>query len=666
MRKLLASTLLAAAAWAQPTVAPTGEPVGITRGENASGYNVKNSFELGARFHSVGGDEGTYRSTVNYGNGLRLLGSSLSVQSLDGHGKYFDQIQLNTQGLGNDPYQYASLRIEKNRLYRYDLTWRSNAYYNPGLRSDHSQHFADTTRNYQDQDLTLLPQSPIKFFLGFSRNIQTGPAITSAQLFDSRGDQYPLFANIRRQQHEYRAGFEAALAGWRLNLMHGWVNFKEDNPIRLPVPSDGYNVTDVTTLTSFQRNEPYHGNSPYWRLFLLKESRAWAVNGRFTYVKGQRSFVQDSTGFGTDRFGGNVTQQVYTAGNAQRPAATGNLNVSLFPSTKLTITNQTSLSHIRMSGSSVFTMLTNGSPIRPFVPFEFLGIRTIANATDADYRPFRWFGLRLGYQYSTRRVRSIQTANPTGIQPLAEQENGLHTGILGVRLRPSKSLTINLDGEIGRADQPFYPVSGKNFQAFRGRIEYRRDAFRFAGYLRTDYNVNSGSLYSYASRNRQYGADGTWTISRTFFVDASYAKLHLDTLGSLNYFSRVGNSIVGISNDRSYYVSNLHTANLSAHFVAGNRVDVSLGFSHTQDTGDGRATAIGAGSYASLPVFQSVQTFPLRFTSPQGKISVRIHEKLRWNLGYQHYGYAEQFSALLTEAQNFRAHTGYTSVTWSF
>ena len=133
-------------------------------------------------------------------------------------------------GLGNDPYQYANLRVEKNKLYRYDLNWRSNAYYNPGLRADHGQHFADTVRNWQDHDLTLLPQSRIKFFLGYSGNVQTGPGITSALLLDTRGDQYPLFANIRRQQHEYRAGFEAAAKGWRLNVMHAWVDFKEDTP----------------------------------------------------------------------------------------------------------------------------------------------------------------------------------------------------------------------------------------------------------------------------------------------------------------------------------------------------------------------------------------------------------------------------------------------------
>src|SRR3974390_2942023 len=118
---------------AQQVVAPTPEQVGSARGENAGNYNITNSFELGYRWVLVGGDDGMYRSTVNYRNGIRLLGSSFSMDSKDGHGHYFDQILLNTLGLGNDPYQSAILRVQKNGLYRYDMHWRQNDYTNPGL-----------------------------------------------------------------------------------------------------------------------------------------------------------------------------------------------------------------------------------------------------------------------------------------------------------------------------------------------------------------------------------------------------------------------------------------------------------------------------------------------------------------------------------------------------
>jgi hypothetical protein len=37
------------------------------------------------------------------------------VNSKDGHGRWFDQIVLTTIGLGNDPYQSVTLRVEKEQ-----------------------------------------------------------------------------------------------------------------------------------------------------------------------------------------------------------------------------------------------------------------------------------------------------------------------------------------------------------------------------------------------------------------------------------------------------------------------------------------------------------------------------------------------------------------------
>ncbi|MCU1335949.1 MAG: hypothetical protein JWO19_1530 [Bryobacterales bacterium] len=647
---------------AQTPVAPTTETVGIPRGDNVSGYNIRQSFELGYRWHTVGGDEGMYRSTVNYGNGPRLLSSSLSVNSVEGHGGLFDLIQLNTLGLGNDPYESATLRVEKNRLYRYDLSWRSNAYFNPGLTIANGEHFIDTVRHVQDHDLTLFPQSSFKLFLGYSSNTQTGPALTTIQLFDVRGDEYPLFANIRRSQHEYRVGGEARFLGFRLNVLHAWVDFKDDTPVSLTSPEVGNNPSDLNSLTSFSRSEPYHGTSPYWRVALFRENKLWAANGRFSYVAGRRAFVDDETAVGFNRLGTPTSQQVITLGNAERPALAGNLTFSLFPSSKLTLTNQTSIYNIRMVGNAFYTQVTNGIPITPFFPFTFLGIRTIANSTDADLRLTKWFGVRAGYEYSTRRIRSIETTSiPSG---LIEQENRLHTGLLGLRIHPVKVLTILLDTEIGRADRPIYPISQRNYEVYRGRIEYKLKSFRVAGFTRTDYNTNSASLANYASHSRQYGIDTTWALKSWFSIDASYAKLHLDTLGAINYFAQFTPSgpLQQVTNNLSFYVSNIHTGNLAARFSIGQRVDLSVGYSHVQDVGDGRPAIVITPRFNPIVAFDSAQTFPLRYLSPQGRISLRINEKLRWNAGYQNYGYHEDFSGL----QNYRAHTGYTSVLWSF
>lgn len=672
MRLAAAALICTGLAWSQPTVAPTREPTESARGEDTREYNVRQSFELGYRWRTVGGSLDAYRGMVNFGNGVRLLASSLSVNSLEGSGRWFDQIQLNTQGLGNDPYQSALFRVEKNRFYRYDLNWRSTLYSNPGLYLQmqpdaFGRHHLDTVRNTQDHDVTFLPQAPLRLFLGFSRNTQRGPAVSSVQLFDSRGDEFPLFADVQRRQHEYRTGFELRLFGWRLNLLHGWVNFKEDPPVLLSPASAGRNLNDATSLASLRRTEPYHGNSPYWRIALFRETRRWAFNGRFTHVSGRRAFVLDETAVGTNRFGAAASNQIVTLGRAQRPATAASATFSFFPSGKLTLTNQTSLHNIRMVGNAAITVMTTGGAFT-FAPFSYLAIRTVSNAGDADYRPVNWFGLRAGYQYSSRRIRSIEDFGG-GASPV-EQTNGLHTGVVGIRIRPLKPLTINLDGETGRADRPIYPVSSRKLHALRGRIEFRRGGLRLAGYARSDYSTNSASLANFASRSRQYGADGTWTILPGASLEAGYAKMHLDTLGALNYFAAPGGTTQLFSGGRSYYVSNLHTAWAAARFGIGSRVDVALGFNHVQDAGDGRVAAAVPPSQVVIQTaiigpqtgFFAAQTFPLRFTSPQGRVSVRIREKLRWNAGYQRYQYAEEFGI----RQNFRAHTGYSSVSWSF
>ena len=103
MRLTILLFLIANAVMAQAPVAPSPDPAGERNGENVHNYNIVDSFETGYRFSTVGGSDSQYRSSVNYGDGIRLLGSSLIVTSKDGHGLLFDQITLSTQGLGNDP-----------------------------------------------------------------------------------------------------------------------------------------------------------------------------------------------------------------------------------------------------------------------------------------------------------------------------------------------------------------------------------------------------------------------------------------------------------------------------------------------------------------------------------------------------------------------------------
>jgi len=661
LRALFAALVLAGFGLAQQTVAPSQEPVGSPRGDTCDDYNITNSFETGYRFRTFGGSFDQYRSTINYGDGIRLFSSFLTINSKDGHGKYFDEIVLTTQGLGNDPYESATLRIQKNKLYRYDMTWRLNDYYNPGLQTGGAAgfHLLDTQYSTQDQDLTLFPQSNLKFFLGYSRGDQNGPALSSIQLFDSRGNQFPLFENVRRVRNEYRIGNEIKVLGVRFTWMRGWEDFKEDSNY-LSGLNTGTQPTNPTTLTSLQREEPYHGTSPYWRAGLFTERKYFAVNGKFSYTAGNRAFVLDQSAIGTTLFGVAMNQQTVTSGIAQRPVLTGNLTISFFPTSKLTLVNHTAVNNLRIDGNSVFEQFNNATQTLNYLVFEFLGVRTVTNETEASYQASRALSLFGGYEYSNRLIRSLEETNVQGniFSAPSQQGNQLNTGTLGVRFRPMKPLTILVNGEVGRADRPLTPVSDKNYHTLGARLLYKVKNLQLSASTRANYNTNSVSLSVFASHARDYTGGASWTPRDWFSLDATYSKLHLDTIGGIAYFAG-GPFVTG---ENSYYVSNLHSGNLTVRFGIRKRADVFVGYSHTQDTGDGRSNPQGSGTSSSLPALQAAQTFPLTFRSPLARFSLRLNEKIRWNVGYQYYGYNERFYNSL----DYRAHTGYSSLLWSF
>jgi len=656
---------------AQQVVAPTPEQVGSPRGENTGNYNITDSIETGYRWSLVGGDLGMYRSDVNYRNGLRVLGSNFTINSKDGHGKYFDEIVLNTIGLGNDPYQAVTLRIQKNRLYRYDMTWRLDEFYNPGLTVSGGLHQMDTRRRLQDHELTLFPQSSIRFDLGYSRNDQTGPALSSLQVFDNRSFAYPYFMDVRREWNEYRVGMTALFAGFTLTLRHTWEFYKDDSTDSFNGSEASTAPFDSTTLQTFQRSEPYHGSNPGWLGNLHASHKLWGMNARMTYVSGSRDFAMDEVATGLSRFGGATNQQVLMSGNAQRPVMAGDFSASLFPTDRLTIVNTTTVHNTRIDGDSYLTQYNNGTGQTTTLNFDFLGVRTIANSTDINYRMKNWLGFYAGYVYSDRQIRLQEAFAYPQIAGSAasdsyQQDSHLNAERLGIRIRPLSALTINLEGEVGHASHPLATISDRNYHTLGGRVQYRTKKLQLAAQYRQIYNENAPlNLLSYSSRSRTASASASWAARNWLSFDASYTKLHLDTVGALQFFA--GTSFSQLQTGySSIYVSNIHAGNLGVRFSAWKRADLFIGYAITKDTGDGRSSQVPAGVtdpvQAQLSAFQ---TFPLTFESPMARVSVRITPKMRWNAGYQYYGYGEQFQ-LFSYSQNYHAHTGYTSLLWSF
>jgi hypothetical protein len=349
-------------------------------------------------------------------------------------------------------------------------------------------------------------------------------------------------------------------------------------------------------------------------------------------------------------------------GSARRPVTAGDFSASLFPTSKLTVVNATSVHSTRIDGDSIYREFNNATLDFATINFRYLGIRTVSNTTQATYRANKWVTAFARYGYSDRSIKTVEGfRDPTS--PLDreafENVNHLHTGGAGVRVRLMKPLTVGVDGEIGRSDNPFTPISERNYHTIGSRVDYRTRRFQLGAQYRQVYNINSPlPISTHSAHSRNYTGSGSWMAREWFSIDASYMKMHLDTASGLAFFA--GAPRATLQRLTSLYTSNIHSANVGGHFTIRKRVDLFGGYSLTKDTGDGRSRVV-----PTDPVFVPVQTFPLSFHSPMARVSVRITPKIRWNAGWQFYRYREEFG-VVGVLGNYRAHTGFGSVLWSF
>jgi hypothetical protein len=201
------------------------------KGIDQGNYNIKQSIEFGGRLTSIGGDVPTYDTFVNLQEGARLLGFTTEMNSLNHHGAPFDRLYFDNFGYGGDPNNVSRLRISKNAWYDFDVlfrrdenAWNYSLLANPlnpttpytngpagfgpplctGCVIGNSPHLYSTRRKMGDYNLLLLPQSRIRFRLGYSRNVNEGPSLTTIH----QGTEQLLFQDNKDTVNTYRIGVD--------------------------------------------------------------------------------------------------------------------------------------------------------------------------------------------------------------------------------------------------------------------------------------------------------------------------------------------------------------------------------------------------------------------------------------------------------------------------
>lgn len=654
-------------AWAQQPVTATAEQSGAPR--RLDNYTVSNSIEVGYRFAQPDGELDLYRASVNYGNGMRLFQGTLRVHSVDGKGRFVDELAVRSSGAVSDPYQSHNFRVAKNGLYRYDGHVRFMRYHNRLASLWLGEHGLRTDRALHSHDVVLRPESRFRVLIGFERNRRTGPGFGSGGLeepFDGfeEGRFVRYRTDLRQVNNQYRAGFEARFWGLALSARQAINRYEErgasSDASRWPTlasnvyPVDSLNLaipirrsTPVTTLSARTDSESAVG-------FVL----------HYVYSGGQRNtMLSESLAVSAPGALAAELRETAAIGDVNQRLSSGEMMIVAAPTPRWTVTNTTAFHNTRMDGRASFVEI--GLEREEVLNFEHLGVRRLSNTSEANFRPTRHVSLYGAYRASSRRVSSSEvTRFPWAefSEELTSIDNSIRSGSTGLRLLPGYGIRATLDFEVGRADRPLTPISERRFRNESGRVRWNSGGFTASGHFRNRTNENPTTLLAYSGRSRSRGVQVSWADSASGFVlDAGYNLIGLDiSTGILNLFAA---SDPLSERGRAVYGSRVHNVNIAVRVAPHERVSVDAGYALTKDAGVAGFSPMGTtASRFALDGTTVVSSLPMSYRSPRARVSIAIRKSLAWNFGWQHYGYSERFA----RDQSYRAHVGYSSFTLGF
>jgi hypothetical protein len=221
--------LLAVLALGSSTRTPAQSASQPSEGVNSGNYNIRQTIEFGYRSTDISGNLANYDTFVGLQDGVRLFEQSVDIRSLNHAGVFFDTLSLYSFGYGGDPNNVTRMRVGKNRWYDFRGSFRRDKYpwnYNllanplnpassaPVLPITNSPHALYLVRRMTDLALTFLPQSRVRFRLGYNRNIQEGPSFSTfggTTIIDpptGHGSQTQVFQDWKTTVNAYQLGVD--------------------------------------------------------------------------------------------------------------------------------------------------------------------------------------------------------------------------------------------------------------------------------------------------------------------------------------------------------------------------------------------------------------------------------------------------------------------------
>jgi hypothetical protein len=797
----LLALLLAPAARAQQT----DEEKGIDQGN----YNIKQSIEFGGRFTNIVGDQQAYDTMVNLQQGPRLLNFTTEMRSLDHHGTFFDRFYFSNFGYGGDPNVVSTLRISKNKWYAFDAMFRhdenfwdysvlANPFnpapppanappnFNPIVNAPRtvlntqviamSPHYFNTRRNMQNYNLLVLPDSKIRFRVGYYYNTNKGPAY---DVIHEGTDQF-LFQNLSATLAQYHFGVDFRfLPHTNISYDQTWSYYKTDpgtidnnqqfsvgvgfppvdlgaswngppcNPAFQP---GGIVVSTCNAFYDYQSHWRSRNNAPTEQISIQSNPiSALQIAGKFTYTGSdfhiydyQQSFdgrarnnlasyaeLGPTQGRHVASYGDfGATWQIthdfslvesFHYGNWNEPAQYASTQCSFF-STSLVVPASVFAPTATLPSSSCPTP-SNAVPGTPphasgsapdilvNLDSNFLKQKTISNLIEGQIQISPKAGAYFGYRYTRRVIAdnffntqnaiyfpsnaargncalvggvlpdgctqnadgSISFVTPGAtFQPATETDINANSGVLGLWWKPITHLTVNLDADLGSADNTFTRLSPRNYQQFRAKAQYRASAWlNFTGYFTTTDGQNPVANVNGAEHNRNAGFSLSLTPSEKLSaqIGYNYNNIHSELFVCFTSSEAPTNlpacpDVSGLLQQFSPYTSRVNTGFLDVIWSPINRLTLEVGANLSGVTGNELY-------FNTLSPIATDPAGPLNSNWYQPYGSVGYHFAKHWTgrARWDYYGYHEDSNGSyqdLYAPRNFHGNLVTLSVRFGF
>jgi len=665
---LLFATLDFRAQTPTPTPAPSHEAITFL------GYDVTSSFEIGVRGVSVNGNDNKYRSDFNYRPGVRLFDSSFLLENKDGKSKYIDSMLVTSSGWNADPTGFTRISVERVGFYRFDSNVRQIVYFNNLNNHARNGHNANTRHNFGDFDLTLYPLSDklkVRFGAGFNKTKGSG-SITSR----AYSDEFPVDSKVNNGSLDLRAGVDSNLAGFNLSFSYGFRQFR-DNTFYSTFANRGYNTTNTTIISTFERSYPIKGDTHY-AMFNVQRTFAKKLDftARVIYSLTDRNFGFIETITGRDNSNNIVDLDRFNIeGASKRPQTRADFGITYAVTNNFRISNSFTYDSFNISGDNVFaealyTRTAAGGPRNPVFTNSLndrvTDFKRFANTIEADYQFRDWFGFNVGYRYTKREIeltgftRTLPPATTPTLTLFAEEEtNQTNTFIAGMKVKPMKNWVVFADVEHGDADNAFTRLANYKFTNFRvrSRWSFNRLIVNLSAITKDNENPSTSTAppgnypsgdFIANTKNRNISAFVDWSPIDKFSFSAGYTFQRLTS--ETDIVINTGTLVRG----RSQFFMRDHYAFFNFTAQPFKRVTFYAGYNRNEDLGQGSRLSV-------LP--QLVTSYPFKLSTIESRLAMRLTRNIEWNIGYQYIGYNERIQPLSVGApQDYHANLPYTSL----